>query len=277
MFVIIPALPAILLSQTSFRPRFLDRAVVEHRDASVTVIANYPLPLWQALAAIESEYGWRVNWESAPGVSRYDLADDTDPKWRLTHPNTKGVTRPAGGQFTAVFAEPNETSSVAARNVLQKVVDDYNLTSNPGRYALLAGSENAPTIVGIAIRDDSGHLQPVTPILDSPLTLPKATRSVEDTIALIITTLQVTSGTKIIQATAGTLFSQTPVTLGGRSAPARDLLRQALDATGRPLEYSLFYNADRTEYQLTIALATRDIRDDHGAHRLVPIDHVPNR
>lgn len=270
-------LAATLWSQASFRPNFLDRATVERRNADVTVTANYPLPLYQVLAALQGEYGWRINWESAPGYSQHDLADDTAPKWRLAHPEAKGVTRPSGGLFTTTFPDTGDTSLPTEKAVLQKVINDYNKTNNPGKYTVRTDQGELLAVVGTAVRDDEGRIQTVTPLLDTPLNLPRAKRNVEDTIALIISALQATSGVKVIQATAGTLFNETLVTLGGTSAPARDLLNETLAATGRPLQYGLFYNADRTEYQLAITLAMRETSDEAGARHLVPADRLPKR
>jgi hypothetical protein len=71
-------------------PKFLDHALVKHNNSEVTIVANDALPLLQAISELRLEYGWRINWESAPGYSHFDLVDDTDPKWRASHPVEKG-------------------------------------------------------------------------------------------------------------------------------------------------------------------------------------------
>lgn len=60
----------------------MDRALVKHGGSEVTVVANDPIPLHQAISDLCLEYGWQVNWESAPGYSHFDVVDDTDAKWR---------------------------------------------------------------------------------------------------------------------------------------------------------------------------------------------------
>jgi len=92
-------LSGLISAQSTPPPRFLDHALIQHSEAGVTVVAKDSLPLLQAISDLRLEYGWQVNWESAPGYSHFDVADDTDPEWRAAHPGAKGVTRPAGGLF----------------------------------------------------------------------------------------------------------------------------------------------------------------------------------
>src|SRR5580658_4931503 len=98
----------VVLGQSSTHPNYFERARIQHGDSGTTVIANASRPLFQAIDAVRLEYGWQINWESAPCYSRFDVVDNTDPKWRAAHPNEKGVTRQDGGFFTATFPEPKE-------------------------------------------------------------------------------------------------------------------------------------------------------------------------
>src|ERR1700691_2484964 len=121
--------------QSTMRPKYMDHAVIQHNGSSSKVIANDPIPLHQVLTAIREEYGWRINWEAAPCYSRFEVVDDTAPSWRIDHPNERGVTRPAGALFTATFTEPPEPSASSEAVVLTKIVEDYNASENPGKYA----------------------------------------------------------------------------------------------------------------------------------------------
>ena len=136
------------------------------------------MPLFQAIFGIRVEYGWRINWESAPGYSRFDVVDDTDPDWRAAHPNAKGVTRPAGGSFTANLPEPKEASDPGAeRDILARLIDEYNATDNPGKYVLLADADGQFTVIGTTVRDEAGALRAISPVLDTPVTLAKIPRT----------------------------------------------------------------------------------------------------
>jgi hypothetical protein len=259
-------------AQSTARPKFLERARIQHHDSVVTVTANDSIPLFQAILAVRLEYGWQINWESAPGFSRFDVVDDTDPKWRAAHPTEKGVTRPSGGLFVGTFPEPREPSELdRERFALSKLVEGYNATDNPGRYILRVDSDGQITVVGTAVKDESGSLKEISPLLDTPLTIPKGTRSLNDTIDLILTALRSATGKEVLLAVASnSLFATTQAAVGGDTASARELLRQALAATKRPLQYDLFFNPDVPIYILNVSPATREEDDGSGGRKLVP-------
>jgi hypothetical protein len=263
--------------QSTTRPSFFDHARLQHDNSLVTVTAYDSLPLFQAIYAVRLEYGWAVNWESAPGYSHLDLVDDTGPKWRAAHPHAKGVTRPAGGLFIAMLPEPKESDPDSQRLVLARLIEQYNATDNPGRYALLSDAYGHFTVVGTKVRDETGALQKVAPLLDTLLILPKATRDVDATIESILTALQSASGKKVIFGSASrSLFRTTQVTMGGEEAPARELLQEALAGTKQAVEYDLFFNADAPVYILNVSPQLREEGDGLGGRKLVPVDRSPS-
>jgi hypothetical protein len=261
-------------AQSTTRPNYFDRARIRHENSKVIIVANDSLPLFQALYALRLEYGWRVNWESAPAYSRFDLVDDTDPKWRATHPGQKGVTRPSGGLFTASVPEPLDPSDPSAeQNFLAALIQQYDATRNPGRYALQATDpEGILTFVGEQVRDESGGLREMTPLLDTPLEIPKARRNVDETIETLLSALESTTGERIIFASASTsAFRMTQATVGGEKRPARQLLLQSLASMGQPVEYDLFFNPDAPVYILNVSPVLREEDDGVGGRKLVPI------
>jgi hypothetical protein len=260
-------------AQPQPRPKYFDHARIQHEASGVTVIANDPLPLLQALDALRLEYGWQVNWEAAPGYSHFDVTDDTDPKWRAAHPDGKPVTRPSGGLFTASLPEPEATDAATERNILVRLIDEYNTSSNPGKYVLRIGLDGELAVVGTRVRDESGTLQEIDPLLDTLVTLPKVQRNIEVTISAILDSLQSATGKKVIFAELShSLFLNTQVTMGGEKIPARELLNQALASTKRPLEYNLGFNPDVPAFILNTTLAMQEEDNGLGSRRLVPID-----
>jgi|HubBroStandDraft_4_1064222.scaffolds.fasta_scaffold131677_2 hypothetical protein len=267
---------AVLLSaQSTTRPEYMERAVIRQDGSRVTVIANDPVPLFQAVVAIRQEYGLRVNWEAAPGYSHFDVVDDTGPKWRAAHPEARGVTRPAGGLFTSTFLQPNDPLAAGIRgDVLATVIRDYNATENPGKYALRAGADGSFAVVGTKIRDEAGGWQEVRPIFDTPLTLEKQSRNLYEAVSSILAALSATSGKRVIlMGMPNNLFRDAQVTVGGPNVTARDLLQQAFAGARRPLEYDLGFDPDFSPvYVLNVSIATRTEVDSTGKRRLVPID-----
>lgn len=257
-------------------PKFLDHALVKHTNSQVTIVANDALPLLQAISELRLEYGWRINWESAPGYSHFDLVDDTDPKWRASHPVEKGVTRPAGGVFTATFPEPPEASdSNAERDALARLIDEYNATDHPGKYVLRADADGEFTVIGTRVRDETGALQEMQPLLDTQITLNKVPRNVYDTIQSILSAIQAATGKKVLLMVASSsLFINTQVTMGGEKIPARELLKQALGSTKRPLQYDLCLNSDMPVYLLNVSLTMRAEPNGLGGQKLLPVDRM---
>jgi hypothetical protein len=104
LFIAVPTL--VSAQMVAKKPSFMPAGIIEHHGTLGTLSANDPRPLFQAVEAIGQEYGWVIDFEDPPYRSHFDLADSTDPDWRASHPNDKGVTRIAGGEFQSQFAEP---------------------------------------------------------------------------------------------------------------------------------------------------------------------------
>lgn len=272
MIVALTLFCELISAQSTSRPKFFERARIEHGASVVTVTGNESIPLFQALYAVRLEYGWQINWEEAPCFSHFDLVDDTGPKWRAAHPGEKGVTRPAGGLFTATFPEPKPPDPDAERFVFARLIQEYNATDNPGRYVLRVGSDGQLTVVGTEVRDETGALQEISPLLDTPITLAKAPRTVYDTIKYILGALRSATGTEVLLgAASSSLFRTTQSTVGGEGVPARQLLKQALSSTKLPIQYDLGFNPDVPVYILNVSSATREEDDGFGGRRLVPL------
>ncbi|HEY6770658.1 MAG TPA: hypothetical protein VI386_38430 [Candidatus Sulfotelmatobacter sp.] len=263
-------LSGLISAQAAVRPRFFDRARIQHSDSGVTITAFESIPLLQAISAVRLEYGWQVNWEEAPCFSHFDLVDDTNSKWRAAHPDAKGVTRPAGGMFRATFPEPKQSDPSAKRAVLAKLIEEYNATDNPGKYALRIDSDGQLTVVGTEVRDEIGTLQEIRPLLDTPLTLAKAPRTVYETVKSILGALQSATGQEVLFAAASSsLFRTTQAMIGGERVPARELLKQAFAVTNRPIQYDLGFNPDVPVYILSPSPATKE-EDDGSGRQIAP-------
>jgi len=261
-------------AQSATRPTYMERALIRHSGSIATVTASYPTPLFQAIDAVRQEYGWVVNWEEAPCYSRFDVVDDTSPRWRASHPDTEGVTRKAGGLFASTFPEPKAGGAAAEEQTLGKVIEDYNASENPGRYVLRAAPGEEFTAVGTEVRDDAGALQKVIPILDTPLSVDAQRRSAADALDAILHALSSASGKRVIlMSLPNNLFRDTQVALGGHNVTARELLQDLFRDIGRPLQYDLGFDPDHSSvYILNVSVAARVDSDDASGRLLVPID-----
>jgi hypothetical protein len=151
------------------------------------------------------------------------------------------------------------------------LIEEYNATDNPGRYVLRVDPDGQLTVVGTEVRDETGALQEISPLLDTPLTLAKAPRTIYDTIKSILGALQSATGRQVLfAASSSSLFMTTQATIGGERVPARELLKQALASTKRPIQYDLGFNPDVPVYMLSPSPAMREEDDGLGGRRLVP-------
>lgn len=280
-------LPSFPLEQAPAKPSFMDAAVVQHNGAVASVTANFPRPLMQAVEAISQEYGWLADYEDPPYVSHFDLVDDTDPKWRASHPNGKAVTRVSGGLFQTSLPEPSSIASGdAAEQVLQALVTGYNSSGNPGKFAVRKQAGGRYTVVGTARKDENGQDESVNAILDTPITIPVQQRDAEETLQLILDTLTAKSGIKVCLGTVG--LSSNPlqdatVTIGGTDVPARTLLLQALDQISRTsphfrrvFVWNFLFDADTPGYWLRLRTATKRVTDSNGQQVVEFIDYPRN-
>lgn len=261
---------------------FMRRGVVTHYSPSpessprgnATITANDPNPLWQAIFAVREEYGWAVNFEDAPINSAAELVDNTDPNWRATHPTAKGYFIARGGHFSSTFEEPQDTvqARLGIEPVLHKIIADYNKSSNPGKYKLVAEAGNRYCVVGEYIKDDENMDRKVEPILDTPVAIPSARRSSLDTIRLVLEELHKSRSIRVnlMSFPANTMHAEAEI--GGNSAPARTLLLQALASTGRVLMWDLKFEPNNGQYYLNIYVAVKAIADQNGTRRLFPVD-----
>jgi len=274
VLLVLACVPGLLSAQSTTRPAYRDRALIQHANSSVTVTANAPLPLFQAISAIREAYGWQVSWEQAAGYSPFDVVDDTGPRWRASHPNAKGVTRPAGGLFTSTWPEVRDLSVTSLKaDVLAKLIQDYNSTDNPGRHTLRTDPDGQLAVVGTQVKDENGAFRQTTPLLDTPLSVEMQKRTVYDTVRTVLAALSAATGNRIIIMSVPTnLFRATEVEVGGNRVPARELLMEALSGTHRPLQYDFGYDPDAPVYILNVSMALTEQQDALGQRRPVPID-----
>ncbi|HKV23800.1 MAG TPA: hypothetical protein VJN93_04350 [Candidatus Acidoferrum sp.] len=181
--------------------------------------------------------------------------DDTDPKWRASHPNAKGVTVAAGDAFQSEFQEASGNGAPLAdeQRILEKVVSDYNGGTNPGKFAVRDEGDGRFAVVGVAVKNEASQDQSVNPILDTPVTVPVETRDAMTTIDVILRDLSAVSKTQVGPGTmAINALRQSTVTVGGDNLPARDLLSQALSAAKGKLYWHLYYDPDGKTYALNL-------------------------
>ncbi|HVI08304.1 MAG TPA: hypothetical protein VND65_08420 [Candidatus Binatia bacterium] len=220
---------------------YLKQAVISQVGDVTRLHANSPRPLLQALDALRQKYGWLVSYED-PQFHGADLVKSQ---------NEAPEELPAGGEFTVEFPAraPDEEKTLGL------IVDAYNRTKNPGRFEVRrVGGDYC--IVGIAARDDKGAIAPRPPLLDSPVTIESAERSVADTVNLIGRAAAADpASTFAIGVAPSSFIARTMVKIGGSKMPARDLLAQCLKASQRRFSWRLLFDPASKGYFLSLDTA----------------------
>lgn len=243
-----------------------------HRKGSATVQATGSRPLDRALEAIRTEYGWLVDYEDPPYQGPYGLGSIPWP----AHPGLKWVV-PASGSFSSTYPENSKTwSSPAAQQlVLQKILSDYDMSGNPGRFVVRQQSDGSMDVVGVGVRDSSGDITSLTPILDTPISIAAGTRDGMTTLSLIADAVSRASGTEVDVGSPVNALAEASVTTAGGQASARSLLLQAVDAARVKLVWELRYDPQTKSYGLSVLLAMRAQYDAFGNRTLVPVAVPP--
>jgi hypothetical protein len=257
--------------------KYRDEGLVEHKVGLATVKAADPRPLMQAVSALNEEYGWLVDYEDPPYASDSELIDSTNLQWKAAHPNAPRSTIPAGGDFQTDFEETAAIMTPAGQEAaLRKIVAGYNRSGNPGKFNVRPNGAGRFVVVGSAVKNQAGKEQNVTPILDTKISIPARERTAAETLQLIFKEVSARGGGELgLGWVPNNLIYQARVNVGGDNVSARDLLVQTLNATGRPVVYSLMYFETTHKYLLNAFVAARAIRDTYGRKTMIPLDSKP--
>jgi hypothetical protein len=158
--------------------------------------------------------------------------------------------------------------------VLEKIVQDYNQTDNPGRYRVVREPSGTITVIGTQVKDETGTFEEVKPVLETAITIPRENRSVYETVRAILSAVSEATGKKmLVGLVPNNDFLSSTATIGGKDS-ARDFLLQALAATGRPMYYTIGYDPDPVPpvYILNVSVVMKLRDNGSGIRRPVPVD-----
>lgn len=266
------ALSSIAIALAASAPQaYMRRAVIEHHAGTATVTADSAIPLQDAITVVREEYGWVVDYEDPP----YAGTDLT------VHPSPRAGVPPyrivAGGAFQSIYSETPTIWSSAAQEqqVLEKIVSDYNQSGNPGNFAVLELPDGSFDVVGTSAHNASGAEVAITPILNTPVSIPSVPRGLAATISTILAALPARTVNFCCSGNLTALAIGGSITVGGSNVPARDLLTQVVDRMGGNWVWQLVYQpSPMPMYLFGIGPAERAEYDAFGRRRLIPVGPV---
>lgn len=222
--------------------------IVTHEQGKTTVSANEPRPLRQAVEALAQEYGWTVDYED-PVYSEADAIERTDLAFLASHPAEKQHLV-LGHRFKSEFPDSTTsgTSVSEEKAILQKVIDDYNKSGNPGKFTLLDEGGGRFAVVGT---NAGGGQAPG--ILESLISIDGKATNGSWVLTKICDTLTSTSGlqVRLLQYPLNVLV-RTQVNPRAENERARDILRDVLSQAPQKLMWSLLYDIDDKTYYLNL-------------------------
>jgi hypothetical protein len=191
---------------------------IEHGNGSATLsVFSYGRPLLDGLIAFREEYGTKIYLEQrlcyeAPGGQKFET----------TYPEKPTVGRaPSAINWPLEYSYFLPDSSV--ERTLNKIVSDYNQSGPACRYSVTAQSDGSYVVSMSAIRGSDGTYQPVTPLLDTPISIPAGV----DIFEAVGKALSAASGLHVV------LDMHSDVLLGAQpsrasNGPARTLIHEAV-------------------------------------------------
>jgi hypothetical protein len=218
------ALPLVYVSRVNGQP------------VTLSISASGPRPLYDTLNELRTRHGWLITYEDAyydrSLAELFTGAEVVATRSRLSF-------RP--GRMFAFPSVFNYSSDDAAKPeaVLSRLLESYNAVPN---YQFMFVRQGAWFHVIPADRNADGTLTPRSR-LDVRVTIPEAERSPSETITAVLNAVDRMSNTQIHGSIyINQMYGAPPPKYqrtGAQNEVARDVLRRALDATGRNISWSL--------------------------------------
>lgn len=145
-------------------------------------------------------------------------------------------------KLTVSLSEIDSTPYLA----VQSVLGAYGQAGYPGTYRVFQ-RENRIDVLPSEVRSSTGSLRTITPILTQPISFPIATRTVADTLQLILDSASKQSGYKILIVRAPTPHFQS-VELGATGQSLGNVLEDLSTALSTNYSISFRFVADTKTY-----------------------------
>jgi hypothetical protein len=228
--------------------------------ASFTVDDARPLAI--VVHEVREEYGWLVDYED-PVYDKTQTINTMSSAWQAAHPQYKVGHAPGGGFFTTTFSEDvasgfdtNETR----RKVLEKILDDYAKTDNPGRYQLVQSGPSRFDVVG--------HGTTEKPLLDTVVSLKLDDSTASGALDALMLKLKASTGRTVDYGPiVFPELDRCKITSTFAEQTARTMLVQIFHACKLHVVWQLLYDVDEGTYDLNLDGASIVHRDMNGNKR----------
>ena len=222
------------------------------RAQTATIAVNDPRPLAKAADELERLSGVPIHYEDVRYSYASDVVDVTDqvarPEARAKNPNLR-VLIPRGGDLSAAPDLDKATGKVKNLDAaLAGLLSAHVGKGLPGVYA--TNNVNGVHIIAPSkVLQTDGVLQPVSSVFEKPTSFPFQSRTLLETLEIILAAVSTESGYKVSLGTAPLrLLAQTTVSLGATNESAQSVLLRLLANSPAALSYRLFYSPSQHYY-----------------------------
>ena len=205
---------------------------------------------------LEPKLGLPIDYEDPQYAFPGDIADVTASVARSPMPAGQRVLVPRGGTLGI-----NLAAGLAPAAAIQGLLQAHSAAGGAGTFDLRQTAGRIE-IVAIAAKGQDGKVVNITPVLDTPITVPPQQWTGSELVEFVCQAVSQASGTTVSSGMVPTnLLNQSTFTLEASNEPARSVLLRAFAALqytqpvpmGIPqLSWQLFYAPDDKYYALNI-------------------------
>ncbi|MEM1201849.1 MAG: hypothetical protein AAGN66_01320 [Acidobacteriota bacterium] len=213
-------------------------------------IEDEPRPLAAAIDRLQEQTGVVITYEDAPYTFEGDWADVTESVRKDLDQYARGsaprVMIPRPGSLSVDLPEALGPGDVPG--LLEALLESHDRAGNAGRFRY-EGQGDLYHVVPVSTRGRDASWGEVGALLDTPVTLPEAERSVMETLRDTLAAVHQQTGAKLsFGLIPRRLAVGVTLVTGATDEPARDVLVRTLESTGLPLSWRLFYDPSMDGY-----------------------------
>ena len=209
-----------------------------------SVVVSDPRPVAAAIEEIEKLSGRPITYEDPPFLNKDYMTPMVE-----SVTGDPGLLVPSGGSLR--FTLPADASAEQKVAAAQSMVGNYNASHGAATFSV--SQDGLTHVVPRQTMDASGRLMPVTPVLDTRITMAAKTRSAMELLGEICQAVSLISGQPVGIGTVPTnaLFQQ-KIEIGANNEPARQVLEKLIVANRLSLSWRLLYDPGLKTYYLNI-------------------------
>jgi hypothetical protein len=227
--------------------------------ANVTI--EDPRPVAKAIEEIERLTGRPITYEDPPYLHPSTVVDVTEMIRRDPSPAAAGSRAiiPKGGVLT--FALPANPVAADERGAVDAIVRSYNAGQSAVATFAVVHGDKLTHVVPQRAMGPSGRLDPLTPVLDTKITLPAKARTALALLEEICRAISAASRqpVEIGMAPMNGLDRQ-QIAFGADGEPARLVLEKLVVASAVPLSWRLLYDPGLKTYYMNLPVVRQPRR-----------------